>query len=245
MTFAANTSCTLSVKITDLPITNVTKASMKLYNELGEMLEYRDLDIGEEEIKIEIEADRNFLDPDVAMGYRHIDLYVENTEGTFIEFIEYFLVGEIKLEIMKNSYQTYGEAQLTATSCSDMQSWIQEYPREDKISSLVSAFYKMGQLCFKVDDRVINNLNSLSKSDFLSLNPNFVNAIRRAQVIESNALSAYNIGDMMKRQGVLSSTIGETSQMFKTGNTAINKLSYTAINELTGWLYRNVTIGRA
>lgn len=68
-------------------------------------------------------------------------LNITDSNSTSIVFIEYLLVGTVELTPMVNSYQTYGEAQLTAAKISGLQDW-ELVPTEDKISALITAYKK-------------------------------------------------------------------------------------------------------
>ena len=49
----------------------------------------------------------------------------------------------------------------------------------------------------------------------------------------------------MKRNNILSYTIGETSQMFKTGNTYVSYLSSDVMDVLSGYVVRKMRIARS
>lgn len=202
-----------------------------------------------ENFVVKIDKSFNTLGENEQLGYRRLVLNIETKTGTAIQFIEYLLVGLVELTPMVNSYQTYGEAQLTAAKISGLQDW-QEVPTEDKVSALITAFNKIGKLNFVIpsDDGCgmeIPNLNKLSIEEFKALNPAFVEAIKRAQVVEANSVSGYNAAEEMKRGNILSYTIGETSQMFKTGNTYVSTLSSDAMDILDGYIVRKIRIARA
>ena len=177
-------------------------------------------------------------------------LNITDSNSTSIVFIEYLLVGTVELTPMVNSYQTYGEAQLTAAKISGLQDW-ELVPTEDKISALITAYKKIGKLNFIIpgetcEDTVeISNLNSLTVEEFEALDPAFVDAIKRAQVVEANSVSGYNAAEEMKRNNILSYTIGETSQMFKTGNTYVSYLSSDVMDILSGYVVRKMRIARS
>ena len=202
-----------------------------------------------ENFVVKIDKSFNTLGENEQLGYRRLVLNIETKTGTAIQFIEYLLVGLVELTPMVNSYQTYGEAQLTAAKISGLQDW-QEVPTEDKVSALITAFNKIGKLNFVIpsDDDCgmeIPNLNKLSIEEFKALNSAFVEAIKRAQVVEANSVSGYNAAEEMKRGNILSYTIGETSQMFKTGNTYVSTLSSDAMDILDGYIVRKIRIARA
>lgn len=243
--FAANKPCVIKYDLEANYFGDATKLIWELYNAGGENINNGEVEVGETKvIEISISQDNNTIPEDSGLDYRRIILNIERPEGTSIDMIEYYLVGEVKLVPMKNSYQTFGEAQILAASISNLQDW-QLIPVEDKISALATAFRKIGKFDFMVDDKEIFDLNSMSVEEFNSLNSDFVDCIKRAQIVEANSVSGYNSAEDMKRNNILSYTIGETSQMFKTGNTYVGYLSSDTMDILEGYIYRKLRIARA
>lgn len=270
--FAANTDCVLSFDLTANGYESVTKTSWSLFDAKGTKLTSSDSvteplneptdgetdgeattppdDTENLSVTIKIDKQYNVIPENSQLDYRRIVLNIETEVGTSIEYIEYLLVGEVELTPMVNSYQTYGEAQLTAAKISGLQDWY-VVPTQDKISALITAYNKIGKLNFVIPskepcrDIEISNLNALTAEEFEALDANFVDAIKRAQVVEANSVSGYNAAEDMKRNNILSYTIGETSQMFKTGNTYTSYLSSDAMDILNGYIVRKIRIARS
>lgn len=269
--FAAGTDCVLTYNLEENGYTDVTKVTWQLVNAKGENLtsgvlygeeptppeettqaenEDNNEPVEENVLSWKIEARYNNIEENKDLDYRRVILNITDSNSTSIVFIEYLLVGTVELTPMVNSYQTYGEAQLTAAKISGLQDW-ELVPTEDKISALITAYKKIGKLNFVIpgetcEDTVeISNLNSLTVEEFEALDPAFVDAIKRAQVVEANSVSGYNAAEEMKRNNILSYTIGETSQMFKTGNTYVSYLSSDVMDILSGYVVRKMRIARS
>lgn len=243
--FAANKACVIKYDLSSNYFDDATKLSWELFNASGEKLSSSDIEVGENKVlEISIAEEFNTVEEGIGLDYRRIMLNIERPSGTSLDMVEYYLVGEVKLVPMKNSYQTFGEAQILAASISNLQDW-SLVPLEDKISALTTAFRKIGKFDFFVDDKEICDLNSLTVEEFNALNPDFIDCIKRAQIVEANSVSGYNSAEDMKRNNILSYTIGETSQMFKTGNTYVSYLSSDTMDILEGYIYRKIRIARA
>lgn len=201
-----------------------------------ELPKYADIVIG---------AEFNNLLEDEELDFRAIIYTVTTQDGTYTEQDEYFIVaGDMDLTVMKNSYQTYGEAQITASTISTLQDWY-DISRQEKISALINAYHKIGQLNFVVDCQEISDINSLTKEEFEALDSKFIEAIKRAQVVEADSVSGYNVATALQDNNILSYTIGETSQMFRSGNQYKTMLSSSAMDILSKYICRRIQIGRS
>lgn len=248
--FVADNDCKLEFEFPkdDEGAISATKISWKLQDKLNQELTNGEIEITEESgdfAEISIAKEFNQLSENEDLDFRSIIYTVTTQEGTYIEQDEYFIVrAESDLTVMKNSYQTYGEAQIVAATISTLSDW-NDLGRQEKISALISAYHKIGQLNFVVNCKEINDLNSLTLEEFNSLDSKFVEAIKRAQVIEADSVSGYNVATALQDSNILSYTIGETSQMFRSGNQYKTTLSSSAMEVLSKYICRRIKIGRS
>lgn len=159
---AAGTDCVLTYNLEENGYTDVTKVTWQLVNAKGENLtsgvlygeeptppeettqaenEDNNEPVEENVLSWKIEAQYNNIEENKDLDYRRVILNITDSNSTSIVFIEYLLVGTVELTPMVNSYQTYGEAQLTAAKISGLQDW-ELVPTEDKISALITAYKK-------------------------------------------------------------------------------------------------------
>lgn len=285
--FAANTDCVITYDLAENDYEQVTGYSWVLKDEKGDTLtSSSDTSISpsddatstnpseevgiyqtEENVeKIEVKIDKKYnqLAEGETLGYRRLVINISDNIGTSTDSVEYILEGELDLIPMKNSYQTFGEAQLNVAKISGLDDW-ESIPMSTKLAALITAYNKIGKLNFAIPVKSdslsedahtsifgvtqteieIPNLNSLSLDEFEALDEGFKNAIKMAQVVEANSVSGFDAATEMKRNNVLSYTIGETSQMFKTGNTYVSSLCSDAMDILNGYIVRKLRIARS
>lgn len=89
------------------------------------------------------------------------------------------------------------------------------------------------------------DLTDLSASELLLLEPRMLEALRRAQVVEADELITGGGVDASRQAGLLSSSIGETSQMYRSGKPIQRNVSARALRELNGYISYARRIGRA
>jgi hypothetical protein len=92
---------------------------------------------------------------------------------------------------------------------------------------------------------IISNLDEKTDAELKALPEQFLNAIRLAQVIEADSILGGNETEDLRESGLLSKTVGESSQMFRSGVAMKLPLSKRAYQVLKRYTMRNNKIGRA
>ena len=87
-------------------------------------------------------------------------------------------------------------------------------------------------------------LKDLTSEEWGYLPTHFKDSLKQAQLIEACViLGGDPIGDR-RDQGLLSKTVGESSEMFRAGMPTKHAISPTAMAELRGYIDRSVRISR-
>jgi hypothetical protein len=163
--------------------------------------------------------------------------------------------GELILQI--NSFVTYNEALLLAREMSETESF-DAAQREARIAVLAEAWRTLVRLNYDLPDdydRIMSrvtdfpgadpgDLTEMTAEEFLALDPLFIAAIKRAQVAEAiERLGGRSVADA-RAKGLLSSTIGEVSQMYRSGRPIDVGVSPRALKELRGFVVYTPRLSR-
>jgi hypothetical protein len=198
---------------------------------------------------ISVAAQYNTLEDDVTRGYRTVEISFVTAAGTVVVTHGYIVEKATTLEVMENSYQTYGEAMMVAEDMPGLTSWGLKTERERK-AALTDAFHRLGTLTYYIKDRwqyqdrisdiwdgeTVVQLNEYTAAEFTALHNRFRSALKRAQVVEADViLGGDTIGDT-RRVGLMSQSIGETSQFFRPTKPVVMAVSDKALRQLQGFV---------
>lgn len=161
------------------------------------------------------------------------------------------------LVIQTNSFVTYNEALLLAREMTETEGF-DNAARETRIAALAEAWRTLVRLRYDIPDdydRVMTrvtdfpgldpgDMTEMTASEFLALDPRFVLAIKRAQVAEAIERLSGRSGNDLRAKGLLSSTIGEVSQMYRSGRPLDLGVSPRALKELRGYVTFTPRIAR-
>lgn len=87
-------------------------------------------------------------------------------------------------------------------------------------------------------------MDKLNEAQFMNLDERFRSALCRAQVIEANArLGGTDVSDL-RREGLMSATVGEVSQMFRPSKPLVLPISHRALQVLAGYITWSVRASR-
>lgn len=218
------------------------------------------------EYTVYVPANVNTLPVNVKQAIRVIRVTI--IDGNYTKVVtdhSYIIDTPNVLEVMANTYQTLQSAELLSNSMSRLDNWKAAY-NADKKAALETAYNRIGRLTFEVEDptftypiNVLNardtasaptitlyEINNLSAIDFEALPKNFVNAVRRAQLVEANSI--LEIGESIiekRRGGLMSETVGESSQMWRPGKPVLLSVCRETLEELSGYIRYGAGIKRA
>jgi hypothetical protein len=191
----------------------------------------------------------------VRLRYRAPDSFAGWRE---VEFA-YDVIGlDGELVVQKNSFVTYNEALLLAREMTETESF-DAASREARVATLAEAWRTLVRLNYDLPDdydRIMSRVTDFPGADpgdiadmtaeeFLALDPLFVMAIKRAQVAETvERLGGRSVADA-RAKGLLSSSIGEVSQMYRSGRPIDVGVSPRALKELRGYVVYTPRLSRA
>lgn len=183
------------------------------------------------EITLTVLAAQNTLGASEIYAVRSVELYMTTASGMVFGVFDYFIESSVPLVDGVNSFQSYAQSLMTAEAIAKIPGWTQAQ-RDARVSALRQAAANILRLTFKGmwDDyvgqdrlRVITpfstgpNLKVIMESaQYASLPPHFIDALRRAQVLEANFILGGDEVEEIRRSGVMSTTVGESSQFFRT-----------------------------
>lgn len=159
----------------------------------------------------------------------------------------YLILPLIDIGFMQRSYQSLQSAEAVAYSIPNLDMW-ESSNDSQKTTALIEAFNRIGNLRFKVhiNDTLVDiqGINTLLPAYVETLPAHFLDALKRAQVIESNAILGGDDITNKRENGLMSETVGESSTMWRPGKPLLQSVSRKALNALSGYVYYGANIGR-
>jgi hypothetical protein len=160
---------------------------------------------------------------------RIIEVTLTIAAGQHRQAFGYVLQPVEPLIVGVNSFQSIINAEVVATMLPGVESF-KAAARADKVAAMAFAREQLCQLEYRiefesqshliVDHPVVDgrrDLSSLLAADLANLPADFLKALNRAQVIQANYLLGGEEAAKMRDEGVLSTTVGESSTMFRGG----------------------------
>ena len=195
----------------------------------------------------------NALTPPNTRELRQIELYVYTDVGAIKINQEYFIEGEEVLVEGVNSFQGYSMSLLVALDLDNIDGWLGA-TKQQRISALVRARQNIGHLRFRYIFDAYQNIvdNTLGVADLTLATPAqyfafpvpFVEALRRAQILEADLiLNGDQIGDI-RRDGLMSMTVGEAKQFFRPTKPLDLPVGKRTMKELAKWVLSRHRISR-
>ena len=162
----------------------------------------------------------------------------------------------ISLTIPKDSAQTVFDALSLAFDLDDIDMWL-DAEVEDRVRTLKEAWSRICRLRltpYRWNDDVTGaasevvagevRLNEITLDQWNLLPEAFKCAAKRAQLIEAESIiSGDPVGDR-RREGLLSKTVGEASEMFRSGKQLDIPISSRALSELKGYVSFSFRVSR-
>lgn len=213
------------------------------------------IDANTVQVTVTVPGAANNLPANVTRELRTIELRVSTASGVVILETSYYVEDSVPLIVAQNSYQTFGRAKLTAAEITDIHAW-DEATDSDRVKALVQAWHNIGRLQFSyerdqdsqayIGDRLWmpDSINDLTLAEFNALPTEFLVALRRAQVIEANSLLGGEESEGMRKEGLMSASVGEVSQMFRPGKPVRFSVSKRTLGELGAYVVLRFTCSR-
>lgn len=262
--FMAGSDCTHAFDLVDEvgQFLNAVSYSYTLYDETGSQVTTGSGAVasGFYTLEVEIAATHNQVVSDTRMGARQIVVIVTDADGDTHRFTEiYLLRNQVFLKVPAESGQTVMEAMLLARGFTPalMESWnfSDEVERE---AALIEAWTRISRMAldpFRREDTPADALpevvkqarfaiNELTNAEWLLLPKHFREAVKRAQLVEAAVLLGGDPTWERRADGLISRTVGESSEMFRSKPPIMGSLSPKATRELAGYMVQTMRIER-
>lgn len=261
--YGSGTDVIVTVDLIDAQGNVITpdSASYEVFDESGASLTIGVLVVAgnESSLDVTVGAAFNGLVSPAVQGARLVRLAVVSSSGTHQIEKAYVIETPAFLSIPTESGQTELQANMLAVNIPGLDAWETATDRERK-SALRVAWERLSRLAYRPwrdydDSSAVSadnqslllgdfRLNELDAAKWAALPAPFVAALKRAQLVEANiALAGDPVWDR-RVDGLLSKTVGESSEMFRSGKPVINAVSSKTMRELAGFIDFSLRIGR-
>ncbi len=265
--YAAGTAVTVTIPLEDLngDALTPTALSWRLVNENEVEVKAPTalaVDPAATEVIILINQSYNMLVDMQASALREIELSVTTAAGVILLRAAYLVAAPVGINVLKNSFQTYGQARLLATQIPNLLGW--ETSDENlQRTAMAEAFVRLTRLGYRIKEYTGDALwqskidptydtrisprawSMIARSDWDDLPLPFRTAMARAQLIEANEILSGNVIEDRREAGLLSESIGESSMMFRSGKPLQMGVSARALREVEGYVDIRMTTTRA
>lgn len=200
---------------------------------------------GDAEVVVTIPAILNDLGG-LMRGLRVVELYITTEAGTSLITVEYVIEASAVLAVGVNSFQTYPAAVLIGYELPNLPGW-SEASKNERMNALMAAYRNFGKLTMRhISEEVdaMNDITKLSAAQLDALAPEYLACLRRAQVLEADYLLGGDEAGDIRRAGIMSATIGESSQFFRTQKPIEGAVCKRAMKELSRYVINTVRVGR-
>lgn len=168
--------------------------------------------------------------------------------------IAYALVPRERLVVGLNSFQTLRQAYLSAMSVPNTTVW-NTATEDDRIAAMIEARLRICSLRFRDvtvgqsylgESKSIGDLGRLPPREFSALTARFRKALCLAQIAEAEEiLGGGDQSSLNRRNGLVSQTIGETQEIYRSAKPVDMQVSKTALRYLSPFISLSQQIGRA
>lgn len=213
----------------DIGESSIVSASYRIYNQRHEVLvapEQLTVEDGATEIEILVPGLVNTLPLGQSRWLLSVEITITNSDGVIRKFKQAYVVqGSAEFQIPGESYQSLEEAILLASEMHDIQGWNRANDAQRR-AALLQAANAIDLLNFDLSEATefpdfpgldpyrFSSISTLSAQEFNELPGAFLIALKKAQIYEANdALGADPIVKA-RQQGVVSRTVGESTDVF-------------------------------
>lgn len=216
---------------------------------------------GDTKVAVTTSSLENTLDESETRGMRVVQLLMTLSPGAVITHsYEYFIETDSILEVDFNSYQTYNSALLKVLEMPEMVAWNTASKRE-RMGALIESYHRLGRLAYELGDddsqvtdyeskvifngEYINDLNNdYTIAELDLIDETFVQMLQKAQIMEAAVILGNDPIEDQRRDGLMSASVGESSNFFRPGKPLELAVSKPAIRYLSGYVRYKRTIGR-
>lgn len=178
-------------------------------------------------------------------GMRVIEVTMTNADGEIFTTTHSYVIEVAKTVVIgENSFQTYESALIIGMEMTSLSAWDGASER-DKKSALSEAYTNISKLTYNDNDTLVYNLFDYTAVELSALSADFTKSIKMAQVAEANYLLGGSDGETSRNDGLMSKSVGESSQMFRPGKPITSPICKRAMKLMSGYISYGMTIGRS
>ena len=264
LTFAPNSDVTLTFDMftADGDVIDPVSATYRVFDDEGaEVVSSTAVAVsgGEEEISVTIAAVNNAIGG-AANGARTVLLSVITAAGAYELSQTYVLETHGFLSVPSESVLTLPQslmlARQLAQSVLDIWDDAEDHERQ---AALREAWIRIDRFPFTpwrsyetIPDSASDTLKTgayrvseLSSADWALLPEHFKSALKRAQLVEAAVLLDGDPTWDRRQDGLISKTVGESSEMFTSHKASVTTISPKSYREIKGYVRRKVSLARA
>ena len=262
----AGDAITLSLSTADFG--TVSEANYRIINASGATVQESQtaaLDADQQLATVEIAHSLTALPDDMDRMLLVIRLEAHGSLGSFVDEQLVMIRQRKSLVIPAESFQTVNDAILRSMDIIDIDNWhaadadarrlalIEAGARLKRIRYLVfgdRSYVPMNRITIYPDltddddDFGAHLFEYMDRDQFLALPRSFLRDLYRAQIIEADMILGPETAEQKRLSGIMSDTVGETSQMFRTGRPIELPVCKRAFREISRWLDNVWRIGR-
>lgn len=198
---------------------------------------------------------------------RIVEARVTGTGGVFLCKAIYVVAASVLLQTMVNSFQTLEQAILQTMDMPELEVWPTKTDAE-RLAAMTEAFFRLIKLGYRVRmngwgdsppagyNITLPTLNGdwvitpriwpiLKAADFANYPQHFRQSMAKAQIAEADIILGGDVTSRRRNDGLMSETIGQSSQMFRPGKPLIMLISPQALKYLTNYIDFRQTICRS
>ena len=267
--YPANTPASFTIPLTDgagNPVSPVTVTWNVLDEDGGQLNDSAvilNVAPGTTSIEINVPSDLNALVEGQIRGVRVVAI---DFDGLGLSTsVSYMVERTAALVVMTNSFQTYERGLVTRAELGQALPAFDSAVKNRQVAALETAFRKLCRIQYKfalsgdprnyvnwdeeigVDHRiyrVVRDISLITPDEFAAFTDGFKSALRRAQIVEANAVLGGDPITEKRLSGIVSETVGESSMFLKSAAPLTLPVSRAAFTELTGYVYRRFALAR-
>jgi hypothetical protein len=166
---------------------------------------------------------------------RTVELEIAGAEGTTLVSDSYILTATSALVALENTFASYHEALLISASQPEknVAEWL-EADRDSREIALAAAYRRV----------LFAPIPMLDREQLAETDPKLMAALKVAQVLQASHMLKSDEFSQMRENGVMSMTVGESSQFLRTMGPVELPLCRPALDALAGWIRWSVRAGR-
>jgi hypothetical protein len=218
---------------------------------------------GDVEGSVTLAAELNQLGAGQSRVAREMRYELTLSGGALIQKSILYVVGNVaEPSVLVNSFQSYASAMMIADDLPQLSgNWHIATDRQRKIA-LIDAYARLIKIRFKnlagdgvviaQNRHIVENdslgridLSTFSVDEFVALPERFLLALYRAQVLQADDILGADPIQDRRKSGLMSETVGESSNMYRPGTPIMWQMSRRALEALSGYLDYRMVAGRA